>query len=135
MTTNRIHRDQAGLVGKIAVVWILFAVLLVVAGFDAISIAFTKYRVEDLAASAASSAAIAYKSGGKIEQACQTAVTYVVEHDEKAKIPAAGCAIDPKTGIASITVRKVASTLVAERLSFTEEYTHLESTESVEPPL
>ena len=133
--TNRIHRDQAGLVGKIAVVWILFAVLLVVAGFDAISIAFTKYRVEDLAANAASSAAFAYKNGGKIDEACQTAVAYVAEHDEKAKIPTGGCAIDSKTGVASITVRKSASTFVAERLSFTEEYTHLESTESVEPPL
>ena len=128
---NRIHRDQTGLVGKIAVVWILFFALLLVAGFDAVSIAFTKYRVEDLAANAASSAVFAYKSGGKVDEACRTAVTYVAEHDEKAKIPAGGCAIDPDTGVAS----KSASTLVAERLSFTEDYTHLESTESVEPPL
>lgn len=135
MTTNRIHRDQAGLVGKIAVVWLLFAVLLVVGGFDAIAIAFTKYRVQDLAASAASSAAIAYKSGGKAVPACQAAVDYLTEHDQEAKIPAGGCAIDPKTGVAAITVRKSASTLVAERLSFTRDYTHLEATESVEPPI
>lgn len=133
--TNRLHRDQAGFVGKIAVVWILFGVLILVAGFDAVAIAFTKYRVQDLAGNAASAAAIAYKTGGKSTEACQEAVDYVADHDAEAKIPTAGCAIDPKTGVASITVRKVASTLVAQRLDLTRDYTKLESTESVSPPL
>ena len=132
MTTNRLHRDQAGLVGKIAVVWLLFGALVIVAGFDAISIAFTKYRVEDLAGNAASVAATTFKQSGKAVEACGAAVTYVDEHDSEAKIPTDGCAVDPETGIATITVRKVANTLVAERLSFTRDYTHLESTESVD---
>jgi hypothetical protein len=135
MTTSRLDRDQTGLVGKIAVVWILIGVLVLVAGFDGIAIAFTKYRVEDLAGNAASAAAIQFKQSGKSVEACQAAVDYVAEHDTEAKIPTAGCAIDPKTGVASITVRKEASTLVAQRLGFTREYTHLESTESVSPPI
>jgi hypothetical protein len=134
MRTNRLHRDQTGLVGRIAFVWLVIAVLVVVAGFDAIAIGFTKYRVEDLAGNAASAAAISFKNNGKGDQACQIAVDYVAEHDDEAKIPTAGCAIDP-SGVVTITVRKVASTLVAQRLSFTRDYTHLESTESVNPPI
>ena len=135
MTTNRIRRDQAGLVGKIAVVWLLFAVLLVVAGFDAVAIGFTKFRVEDLAGSAAEVAAGTCKNTQKVTEACQAAVDYVAEHDSKAKIPTGGCAIDPKSGVATIAVRKVAGTLVAQRLSFTQDLTHVESTESVSPPI
>ncbi len=135
MTANRLHRDQTGLVGKIAVVWLLIAALVAVAGFDAIAIAVTKYRVDDLAANAASAAAFTFKNTGKTDQACQDAVDYVAQHDEKAKIPTAGCAIDVKSGAATITVRKVAGTLVAQRLSFTQDYTHLESTESVNAPI
>ena len=135
MTTNRIHRDQTGLVGKIAVVWLLIAALVVVAGFDLVAIGITKYRVDDLAANAASAAAYTYKNTGKVDQACQDAVTYVAEHDANAKIPTGGCAIDTNSGSASITVRKVASTLVAKHLGFTRDYTHLESTESVDQPI
>ena len=131
MRTSRLRRDQTGLVGKIAVVWLLFGALFIVAGFDSIAIAFTKYRVEDLAGNAASAAATAYKQSGKAVQACEAAITYVAEHDEEAKIPTGGCVIDPKTSVATITVRKVASTLVAQRFSFTRDYTHLESTESL----
>jgi hypothetical protein len=134
MRTNRLHRDQTGLVGKIAFVWLVIAVLIVVAGFDAIAIAFTKYRVQDLAGNAASAAAISFRNNGRADQACQIAVDYVAEHDDEAKIPTSGCAID-QSGVVTITVRKVASTLVAQRLSFTDDYTHLESTESVNPPI
>jgi uncharacterized membrane protein len=135
MTSKTIHRDQTGFVGKIAVVWLLIGVLLIVGGFDGVAILFTKYRVQDLAGNAASEAAIRYKASGRGGEACQAAATYVEEHDAEAHIPAEGCRIDAGTGVASITVRKVAGTLVAQRLSFTKEYTRLESTESVEPPL
>jgi len=135
MTTNRLHRGETGLIGKIAVLWLLFAALVVVVGFDAVAIAFTKYRVEDLAGNAASEAALSFKASGKVDQACQAAVAYVTERDAKAKIPAGGCAIDLKTGSASITVRKTAGTLVAERLDATRDLTRLESTESVEAPI
>jgi hypothetical protein len=135
MSTNRLHRDETGLVGKIAVVWLLIAALVVVAGFDAVAIGITKYRVDDLAANAASAAAYTYKNTGKVDQACQDAVDYVAQHDSGAKIPTGGCAIDTKSGSASITVRKVANTLVAKHLSITRDYTHLESTESVNQPI
>ena len=135
MIAHRLHRDQTGLVGRIAVIWLLILALVLVAGFDAIAIAFTQFRTKDLAANAASTAAISYKQSSKADQACQAALAYVAEHDEEAKIPPAGCAIDPATGVATITVRKDASTLVAQRLSITRDYARVESIESDEPPI
>jgi hypothetical protein len=135
MSTQRLHHDQTGLVGKIAVVWLLIGALFLVAAFDGIAIGFTKYRVADLAGNGASEAAIQYKSSGKAAQACAAAIAYVTDHDEEAHVPTDGCVIDPATGVATLTVRKVANTLVAKRLSFTQDLTHLESTESVEPPI
>ena len=135
MTTNRLHHEQTGLVGKIAVIWLLIAAVFVVAAFDGIAIGFTKYRVEDLAGNAASAAAIDFKNSGKASEACDAATAYVTEHDKDAHIPTEGCEVDQATGVATVTVRKVASTLVAQRLSFTRDLPHLESTESVNPPI
>lgn len=134
MTTNRIHRDQTGLVGKIAVVWLLFLALVLVVGFDGIAIAFTKFRVEDLAGNAASVAARTFKDSGKAPAACAAALAYVTDHDEEAKVPEDGCEIQAG-GTATITVRKDAKTLLAQRLSITEDLTHLEATESVDAPI
>lgn len=134
MTTERVHRDQTGLVGKIAVVWLLFIALVLVVGFDAIAIAFTKFRVEDLAGNAASVAARSYKDTGKVPEACGVALAYVTDHDTEAKIPQDGCAIQGD-GTVTITVRKDAKTLLAQRLSFTEHLTHLESAESAGAPI
>ena len=135
MITNRLHRDQVGLVGKIAVIWLLVLAIVVIVGFDGIAIGFANFRVKDLAGNAASTAATTFKQSGKADQACQAAFVYVTEHDEEAKIPAAGCAIDPKSGVVTITVRKEASTIAAQRLAFTREYTRLEATESADPPI
>jgi hypothetical protein len=134
MTTDQVHRDQAGLVGKIAFIWLLILALFVVAAFDGIAIAFTKYRVADLAGNAASVAATSYKDGGKAQEACAEAVAYVTDHDEVAKVPQGGCMIDA-SGTATVTVRKDAKTLLAQRFSFTEDLTHLESTDSVNAPI
>lgn len=135
MTPQRLHRDQTGMVGKIAFVWILICAVFIVSAFDGIAIAFTKYHVEDLAGNAASVAAMNYKGSGKVTDACDAATAYVTDHDKEAHIPTDGCAIDPETGVATVTVRKVANTLVAQRLSFTRDFTHAESSQSVEPPI
>ncbi len=134
MTTNRVHREQTGLVGKIAVIWLLLMAVFLVAGFDGIAIAFTKYRVEDLAGNAASVAARSFKDTGKVPEACGAALAYVTDHDAEAKIPQDGCVIQIN-GTATITVRKNAKTLLAQRLSFTQDLTHLEATDAVEAPI
>jgi len=132
---NPLHRDQAGLVGKITVIWLVVLAIFLVVAFDAVSIAFSKYRVADLAGNAASDAAFDYKSSRKTDVACQVAVDYVESHDADARIPSGGCAIDQVSGDVTITVRKTATTLVAKRLSITEDLTRLESTETVTAPI
>ena len=135
MTTNRLHREQTGLVGKIAVIWLLIGALFLLAAFDGIAIAFTTYRVEDLAGNAATVAAQSYKATGRAGDACDAAIAYVTDHDKDAHVPTDGCAIDPAKGIATVTVRKVAGTIAAQHLSFTRDYTHIESTQTASPPL
>ncbi|MEP6476371.1 MAG: hypothetical protein ABJC60_03770 [Actinomycetota bacterium] len=134
MTMDRVQRDQAGLIGKIAIVWLLIIALFVVAAFDGIAIVFTKYRVADLAGNAASEAASTFKDSGKAQVACAAAVAYVTDHDAEAKVPQGGCVIYTD-GTAAITVRRDAKTLLAQRLSVTVDLTHLESTENASAPI
>ncbi len=135
MTINRLHSEQTGLVGKIAVVWLLIGALFLLAAFDGIAIASTTYRVEDLAGNAAAVAALSYKANGKAGDACDAAIAYVTEHDKEAHVPTDGCAIDPDQGVATVTVRKVAGTIAAQRFSFTRDYTQIEATQAASPPL
>jgi uncharacterized membrane protein len=133
--TNRLHRDETGLLGKAMAVWLVILALFLLAAFDGISIVFSKYHVADLASNAAAEAASNFKSDGDVAGACQAAVDYVASQDKSAKVPSAGCTIDETTGDATITVKKTANTLVAKRLSFTEPLTHEESTETAPAPL
>jgi len=133
--TYRVHRDETGLIGKALIVWLVILALFLIVAFDGISIMFARYRVADLAGNAASAAAFDFKSSRDVEQACQVAVDFVASRDTVAKIPAAGCAIDRTTGDVTITVRKTATTFVAKRLSFTEDLTHQEATETVASPI
>ena len=47
---NRAHRDQRGLVGKFMIVWLLLLAVIVLVGYDAVSIAITTFKVSDVAA-------------------------------------------------------------------------------------
>ena len=49
-----VRRDEAGLVGKMVVVWLLFLAVIAVAAIDAASIAFTTYKLSDVGSTAAS---------------------------------------------------------------------------------
>ena len=42
---NRAHRDQRGLVGKFMIVWLLLLAVIVLVGYDAVSIAITTFKV------------------------------------------------------------------------------------------
>jgi hypothetical protein len=45
-----------------------------------------------------------------------------------------GCKIDQTSGAATIVVRKVATTMIAGRLSFTKKYASVTDTETAPPP-
>ena len=70
---NRAHRDQRGLVGKFMIVWLLLLAVIVLVGYDAVSIAITTFKVSDVAAQAASDAVVEYRHARDLTAACAVA--------------------------------------------------------------
>jgi hypothetical protein len=131
--TARIVRDQGGLVGKVIVIWLLLLALLGLAAVDAASIVFTRFRLDDAAATAASTGAAAYRNGHDTAAACAAAQLSVQTDDPAAVMSKAWCKVDTATGEVTITLRKTANTLVAGRLSFTRNLTKVVQRETAGP--
>jgi Tfp pilus assembly protein PilX len=127
--------DQAGLIGKIAVVWIVVLLLVGLLVLDGISIVLTTLRLSNTAQAAASTAATAFHNGQDVEAACLAADKDLT--DDSVSVPSnpGWCRIDEATGQATITLKKSASTLVLGRLSFTSDLTKVSVKESAEPAL
>jgi hypothetical protein len=126
-------RDETGLVGKIVMVWLLVVALLGVAAVDATSILFTKFRLSDLAVEAANEASTALVQGTTPAEACALAADKVESVDPEARLAKDGCKVDTTTKTVTIKLRKTASTLVAGRVSFTEDFTKVSQAETVGP--
>jgi Tfp pilus assembly protein PilX len=127
-------REQAGFVGKFIVVWLLLLALLAVAAVDTASIMFTRFRLDDVAATAASAAVAAYRNNGRdVDTACTAAQTAVQAADPGAQMSKAWCRVDTTTGDVTITLHKTANTLVAGRLSFTKDLANVVQRETAEP--
>ena len=60
-THDRLRHGQAGAVGMMILVWLAVVVVVGVAAIDAGSIAFTKFRLADVASTASTQAANAYQ--------------------------------------------------------------------------
>jgi hypothetical protein len=106
--------DERGLVGKILLVWLLVAAVIVVGAIDASSILLTRSRAADLAKDASISAAEALRQGGDEEQAKLAALDTIADADEPVRLKR----ID--VGRREVTVVLVvrADTLVVERIPF-----------------
>ena len=107
-------RDERGLVGKILLVWLLLAAVIVVAAIDAGSIVLTRSRAADLAKDASVSAAEALRRSGDEEQAKLAALHTIADADEPVRLKR----ID--VGRREVTVVLVvrADTLVVGRIPF-----------------
>jgi hypothetical protein len=125
--------DETGLVGKIVMVWLLVVVLLGVAAVDATSILFTRFRLSDLAVEAANDASTALVQGTTPAEACALAADTVATTDPEARLAKDGCKVDTTTTTVTIKVRKTASTFVAGRVSFTEDFAKVTQVETVGP--
>ena len=134
MNGGRGLHGQAGMIGKLAVVWLVLLSVFALAAIDTVSIVITKFHTADLAANAASDAAASYQQSRSFTIACKVAIDALQSDDPQTKLASRGCRIDPSTGDASITVRKDATTLVAGRLSFTRKYASVTDTETAPPP-
>jgi Flp pilus assembly protein TadG len=127
-------REEAGFVGRLIVVWLLLLALLAVAAVDTASIMFTRFRVDDVAASAASAAVAAYRNEGHdVGTACDAARAAVAAADPAIVMSKTFCRVDTTTGDATITLHKTATTLVVGRLSFTKDLADVVQRETAEP--
>lgn len=129
-----VRRDEAGLIGKMIVVWLLVLALLAVAAIDAASIAFTTYKLSDAGAAAASEGARVYRRSHNVRETCERVAKLLSEEEPTAKLARGGCRIDGPTGVVTVRIRKQASTLVAHRISWTEEFARVIVTETAGPP-
>src|SRR5688572_8186879 len=114
-----IHRDQSGLVGRFIVGWLLIVAILGIGAIDGASIALTTFRLSDVAVAAASEAASRYRSPEDAPAACDSAARAVEIQDPEMTL--VRCRID-QAGIATITVRKEAATLVVGRIDALKKY-------------
>jgi hypothetical protein len=129
-----VRRDEAGLVGKMIVVWLLVLAILAVAAIDAASIAFTTYKLSDVGSAAASEGALEYKKGHNIRETCQRVERVVAQEEATARIVRGGCSIERPTGLVTVKIRKRANTLVAQRLPWTKKFALVVVTETAGPP-
>jgi hypothetical protein len=127
--------DQAGLIGKIAVFWIVALLLVGLLVLDGISIVLATLRLSNTAQTAASTAATGYHNLHDAEKACTAAQADLITDAVTVPSNEKWCKIDTSTGQATITLHTTASSLVLGRLSFTRDLTDVNVKETAEPAL
>lgn len=132
-TPHRLRDAQSGAVGMMIVIWLVVVALVGITAIDAGSIAFTKFRLADVASSASTQAANAFRTTPNVAIACQAAETSIATDDASAKLAKKGCVVNAQTGAVTITVRKQATTIIAGRLGFTKKFAKVSATETNGP--
>lgn len=123
-------RQEAGLVGKILLLWLLLLAVVVVVAIDAGSILLTRSRAADLAEDASVSAAEAFGQTGDEQQAKLAALDTIADADEAVRLKR----ID--VGRREVTVVLVvrADTLVVGRIPFVDDLEKLTVSGSAAAP-
>ena len=128
--TRIVVRQEAGLVGKILLLWLLLLAVVVVVAIDAGSILLTRSRAADLAEDASVSAAEAFGQTGDQQQAKLAALDTIADADEAVRLKR----ID--VGRREVTVVLVvrADTLVVGRIPFVDDLEKLTVSGSTAAP-
>jgi uncharacterized membrane protein len=128
--TRIVIRQEAGLVGKILLLWLLLLAVVVVVAIDAGSILLTRSRAADLAEDASVSAAEAFGQTGDEQQAKLAALDTIADADEEVRLKR----ID--VGRREVTVVLVvrADTLVVGRIPFVDDLEKLTVSGSTAAP-
>ena len=129
-----VRRDEAGLAGKMIVLWLLLLAVLAVAAVDTASIAFTTYKLSDVGAAAAGEGALTYRADHDVRKTCERVAQIVSRQEPAARVARGGCSIERPTGLVTVKVRKQASTLLAHRIPWTEDFAVVVVTETAGPP-
>jgi hypothetical protein len=138
MTTHqpRSLHDQAGLIGKVALMWIVVLLVVGLLVLDGISIVLTTFNLSSAAQGAASAAATSYHNLPHDEaKACEAAGVELLQDNVSIPTNDGWCKIDPTSGQATISLKSTASSLVLGRLSFTRDLTKVEVKEDATPAL
>jgi hypothetical protein len=126
-------RDEAGLIGKVAVFWIVALLLIGLLLLDGLSIVLTTFKLSNTAQGAASTAATTYKNLHDVDKACTAAEASLLGDDVPVPENDTWCTIDESTGEATIQLKKTATTIVLGRLSFSEDLTKVKVDETAQP--
>lgn len=132
---SRSLHDQAGLIGKVAIAWIVILLVVGLLVLDTISIVLTTFRLSSTAQGAASDVATTYHSGHDVEKACAAAEPDLLNDNVNPPNNDTWCKIDETSGEATITLKTTASSLVLGRLSFTRDFTKVDVKEEATAPL
>jgi len=123
-------RQEAGLVGKILLLWLLLLAVVVVVAIDAGSILLTRSRAADLAEDASVSAAEAFGQTGDEQQAKLAALDTIADADEAVRLKR--IAVGRREVTVVLVVR--ADTLVVGRIPFADDLEKLTVSGSTAAP-
>jgi Flp pilus assembly protein TadG len=128
------HQNEAGLIGKMIVIWLVVAAILVVGIYDFGAVMLSRIHVSDVAQRAATAAATTFRNTDDAAEACSTAATTVEEIDPRLRHPQKSwCKVDTANGEVTITLRGQSKTLVAHRLSITKAFVEQPQSETGGP--
>ena len=128
--TRIVIRQEAGLVGKILLLWLLLLAVIVVVAIDAGSILLARSRAADLAEDASVSAAEAFGQTGDEQQAKLAALDTIADADEAVRLKR----IDVGRREVTIVLVVRADTLVVGRIPFVDDLEKLTVSGSTAAP-
>jgi uncharacterized membrane protein len=125
-------RDESGLVGRSTVVLMVLVLLLGLCAVEGGSILFTRLSLQDTADAVANAGAGNYYNTKNFQQAEEAAQESLTEHDNAAKL--VGFQVDPATGDVTVTLKKVATTMLVQRFDLTSKLAIIKVSSSAGPP-
>jgi len=125
----RLSEDR-GLVGKIIVLWLVLATVVVIVAIDGGAILLARSRAEDLADDASASASQAYRDTGDEEAAKLAALDTIADADEPVRLKR----IDVGRRTVTVVLTTNADTLVVGRIPMFDDLARVTVTGSTEVP-
>ena len=125
----RLSEDR-GLVGKIIVLWLVLATVVVIVAIDGGAILLARSRAEDLADDASASASQAYRDTGDEEAAKLAALDTIADADEPVRLKR----IDVGRRTVTVVLTTKADTLVVGRIPMFDDLARVTVTGSTEVP-
>jgi hypothetical protein len=125
--------DERGLLGKLAIAWLIVAALIVVGLADGASILVARLHLSDVAGAAAIAGATDYATTHDVRHACEAAAASIQTADKDVKLGKNFCTVDAAKGDVTITLHKEAKTILTGRLGFTKHWASVRDVESNGP--